>query len=54
MLERSTHWNAFESLITVKIDDPNDKKPEDWDEREKIPGEMRVHFRGIGDRFYRY
>ncbi len=25
----------------AEIDDPNDKKPADWDEREKIPGKSR-------------
>ncbi len=24
----------------AEIDDPQDRKPEDWDEREKIPGEF--------------
>ena len=29
----------------AEIDDPKDKKPEDWDEREKIPGEkVNVNF----------
>ena len=29
----------------AEIDDPKDRKPEDWDEREKIPGKTAATFR---------
>ncbi len=37
----------------AEIDDPQDRKPENWDEREKIPGEGFFYLQNAGHRTVR-